>query len=187
MAKLLDVIRGLGQAAANSYDGALDEDGNPIEIGLKREDKNMYKRNMADGFKVKFAGQQMVVTYHCEALLREVHPMNQYVNKIEGVYGDIIKHLKKEYRRITGSSVTLKPVAEAKVSFQSSSRVRSWVQASKAYQIVAEAGNTEEVGKSSDEKLEDNIKKFLELSTEKRSPNDKAPENPNPSSLTTDS
>ena len=52
MAKLLDVIQGLAQAAANSYDGALDEDGNPIEIGLKREDKNMYKRNLADGFKV---------------------------------------------------------------------------------------------------------------------------------------
>ena len=38
MAKLLDVIQGLGQAAANSYDGALDEDGKPIELGLKRED-----------------------------------------------------------------------------------------------------------------------------------------------------
>ena len=48
MAKLLDVIQGLGQAAANSYDGAVDEDGKPIELGLKREDKNMYKRNMAD-------------------------------------------------------------------------------------------------------------------------------------------
>ena len=174
MAKLLDVIRGLGQAAANSYDGALDEDGNPIEIGLKREDKNMYKRNMADGFKVKFAGQQMVVTYHCEALLREVHPMNQYVNKIEGVYGDIIKHLKKEYRRITGSSVTLKPVAEAKVSFQSSSRVRSWVQASKVY-TVGNMTDVIPVGEPSEDRLEDKFKKFLEQSTDKKPQNDTRP------------
>jgi len=178
MAKLLDVIQGLAQAAANSYDGALDEDGNPIELGLKREDKNMYKRNRADGFKVRFAGHQMVVTYHAEALLKEVHPMNQYVNKVEGIYGDIIKHLKKEYKKVTGSSVSLTPVAEAKVYFQSTSRVRSWVQATKAYKIVAEAGNTEEIQKSSDDKLEDGIKKFLELSTDKKSPNDKAPANP---------
>ena len=32
-----DVFRGIAQAAANSFDGALDDDGNPIEIGLKRE------------------------------------------------------------------------------------------------------------------------------------------------------
>jgi|TARA_R110000824_G_scaffold29843_1_gene98847 hypothetical protein len=174
MAKLLDVIQGLAQAAANSYDGALDEDGKPIEIGLKREDKNMYKRNMADGFKVKFAGQQMIVTYHSEAMVKDLHPRSKYVNKVEGVYDDIIKHLKKEYKKITKSSVTLKAVAEAKVSFQSTSRVRSWVQSTKAYQIVAEADNTEELGKSSEEKIEDNIKKFMELSTDKRSPHDKA-------------
>ena len=178
MAKLLDVIQGLAQAAANSYDGALDEDGNPIELGLKREDKNMYKRNMADGFKVRFAGQQMIVTYHSEALIKELHPMNQYVNKIEGVYGDIIKHLKKEYKKVTNSGVTLKAIAEAKVDFQSTSRVRSWVQATKAYQIVAEAGNTEEVGVASEDRLEDNIKKFMELSTGKRYPNDKAKNEP---------
>ncbi len=174
MAKLLDVIQGLGQAAANSYDGAVDEDGKPIELGLKREDKNMYKRNMADGFKVRFAGKQMVVTYHSEALLKEIHPMNQYVNKIEGVYGDIIKHLKKEYKKITGSNVTLKAVAEAKVNFQSTSRVRNWIQATKAYQIGSEEGNTEDIAKSSEDKMEDGIKKFLDLSTDKKSPNDKA-------------
>ena len=45
-AENLEVLRGLAQAAADSYDGAMDEDGNAIEIGLKREDKNQYKRNM---------------------------------------------------------------------------------------------------------------------------------------------
>ena len=63
MAKILDVIQGLAQAAANSYDGALDEDGNPIEIGLRREDKNMFKKNMADGFRVR-------ETNDCELSLR---------------------------------------------------------------------------------------------------------------------
>ena len=34
-AENLEVLRGLAQAAADSYDGAIDEDGNPVEIGLK--------------------------------------------------------------------------------------------------------------------------------------------------------
>jgi len=178
MADILNTIRGLAQAAANSYDGALDEDGKPIEIGLRREDKNMFKRNYADGFKVKFSGKQMIVSYHCEALLKDVHPINQYVNKIEGVYGDIIKHLKKEYRRINKESVTLTSLKEADVSFQSTSRVRSWVQATKVYNIGGKAEGVEEIGKSSEEKLEDGIQKFLDLATDKKAPNDKAPANP---------
>ena len=38
--KTLEVIRGLAQAAASSYDGALDKDGEPITLGLKREEGN---------------------------------------------------------------------------------------------------------------------------------------------------
>ena len=33
-----EVIRGIAQAAANAYDGALDDKGEPIKIGLKREE-----------------------------------------------------------------------------------------------------------------------------------------------------
>ena len=59
------------QAAANSYDVLMKT--KISELGLK-EDKNMYKRNMSDGFKVRFAGHQMVVTYHAEELLKEITP-----------------------------------------------------------------------------------------------------------------
>ena len=34
--KTLKVIRGIGQALANAYDGALDENGEPLLAGLKR-------------------------------------------------------------------------------------------------------------------------------------------------------
>ena len=34
----LEIIRGLAQAAGNLYDGALDNDGKPLTIGLNRED-----------------------------------------------------------------------------------------------------------------------------------------------------
>ena len=50
-AENLEVLRGLAQAAADSYDGAIDEDGNPVEIGLKREDKNHSYSQKAMGHK----------------------------------------------------------------------------------------------------------------------------------------
>ena len=36
----MEVIQGLSQAAANAYDGALDENGNSLDIGLRREEGN---------------------------------------------------------------------------------------------------------------------------------------------------
>jgi len=38
MATILEVIETINQIAHLAYDGALDEDGNPRKIGLKRED-----------------------------------------------------------------------------------------------------------------------------------------------------
>jgi hypothetical protein len=38
MATIYEIVQGLSQAAANGYDGALDENGEPVKIGLKRED-----------------------------------------------------------------------------------------------------------------------------------------------------
>ncbi len=37
MATIYEIVQGLSQAAANGYDGALDENGEPVKIGLKRE------------------------------------------------------------------------------------------------------------------------------------------------------
>ena len=34
--KVVDILRGISQAAAGMYDGATDENGEPIKIGLKR-------------------------------------------------------------------------------------------------------------------------------------------------------
>ena len=37
MATTLEIIRGLSQAAANAYDGALDENDEALKIGLNRD------------------------------------------------------------------------------------------------------------------------------------------------------
>ena len=36
----LEVFRGISQAMGHAYDGATDEKGEPIKIGLRRDDKN---------------------------------------------------------------------------------------------------------------------------------------------------
>ena len=38
MATVYEIIQGLSQAAANAYDGALDEKGEALTAGLARED-----------------------------------------------------------------------------------------------------------------------------------------------------
>ena len=44
MAEVLDIVRGISQVMANTHDGALDENGEPVKIGLKREEDvdNLY-------------------------------------------------------------------------------------------------------------------------------------------------
>jgi|TARA_B110000211_G_C13878669_1_gene464173 hypothetical protein len=179
MANINDVVKGLAQAAANAYDGALDENGDPLELGLKREKgRGIYDKAALDGFKVKFAADQMVISYQSEMNMKDMHPPNKLVNEVEARFSDILKYLKKEYKKLTKDSVSLSPIDEVNVDAQSISRVRTWIQAQKAYKIGGVEG-VDPIGQGSDkDRLEDNFKKFLELSTDKRPPNDKSKKNP---------
>ena len=175
MATILDVIKGLNQAASNAYDGY---DNMDEKIGLKREEGHpILDSRVIDGFKVKFSADQMIVTYHSEVLMKEIHPRAQFENEIERKFGDIIKYLKKEYRKVMKSSVTLSEVADADIYVQSTSRVRNFVQATKHYKIGGVEGD-EPLKKPSKESADDGIKKFLDLFSDKRPSNDKAPKNP---------
>ena len=60
MASVLDIVRGISQAAANAYDGSHDEryaaDGKARKIGLNREEGDpILDSRVMDGFKVKFS------------------------------------------------------------------------------------------------------------------------------------
>ena len=97
MSNILDIITGLNQAASNSYDAyEIDE-----EIGLKREQGHpVLDRRVIDGFRVRFAANKMIVTYQSEMRLEELHPRNRFENEIERKFADIVKYLKKEYKKI---------------------------------------------------------------------------------------
>ena len=56
---VLDVVRGISQAVSNSHDGALDENGEPVKIGLRREEEvSIYDKRVMDGFSIRLFGEK---------------------------------------------------------------------------------------------------------------------------------
>tara|TARA_R110001583_G_scaffold73952_3_gene205215 strand:+ start:149 stop:688 length:540 start_codon:yes stop_codon:yes gene_type:complete len=160
-AESLKIFQGLAQAAANAYDGAYDAEGSPLEIGLKREDGHYVNDSRTlDGFKVKFSGPTMVINYQGEIRLKEVYK-GDFEGEVTQRIEDIASFLKKEYKKITGDSVTLKSDGECHLIVQNTSRVRTWVQASRTY-IITNIKGTEAILEPSSDKLQDGFQKFLD-------------------------
>ena len=175
MATALEIARGISQVMANVHDGALDESGDPISIGLKREeDVSINDRKIMDGFKVALYGDHLCLKYHGEVFLKEVHA-NDFENDIAGMLNTCLKYLKKEYKSITGNALSLKAVDDPDIMVQSTSRIRSWVQAKQHFQINGMEG-VESVKQESEDRLDDAIKKWLAIGKDKF-PKTKKPEN----------
>jgi hypothetical protein len=173
MATTLEIINGLAQAAANAYDGALDADGEPIKIGLKREKGNpVLDKRIMDGFKVKFYGPKMCINYMSEINLKGLQA-DKLEGEIEQMIADIATYLKKEYKRITGNAVSLAKDGEVKAEIQYMNRVRCWVQAKQLFNIGGLDG-TEEIKDPSEDRVEKKFKDFLNQETDKRPSNDTA-------------
>jgi len=171
----LEIIQGLSQAASNAYDGAHDErfsyDGQSRTMGLRREEgcPIMDKRVM-DGFKVRFYGDSMILSYQSDILLKEVYS-GKFEQEIEAMLNDIKKFLQKEYRAVTGKSVKLTAKSEPNILVQSTSRVRSFVEAQQHFKI----GGIESMPilDPSVDATRDVTRKFLEQFSDKRPSNDK--------------
>jgi hypothetical protein len=178
MATTLEIIQGLAQAAANAYDGAYDDDGNLLELGMRREDGdiNLDKRTL-DGFNVVFYGNKMCLTYESEVKLREVYGKG-FETEIEQRLADITKYLKKEYRKIMGSSVSLTEEGEVDILVQTMGRHRSWVNAKKHYTLSGVEG-VAPILEPSENRVDKSWKTFLEQGgwKGKRPKNDTRPKN----------
>ena len=115
MATVYEIVQGLSQAAANAYDGALDENGEPLLVGLQREDGDpILDKRVMDGFNVRFSGNMMTLSYMSEVQLKEVYA-NGFETRVEEQIAEIAAFLKKEYRKIRGESVTLTKEGELDV------------------------------------------------------------------------
>ena len=177
MASVYDIVKGINQAAANAYDGTqvagYNADDKAIKIGLKREEGNpITDSRVMDGFSVRMSGPKLIVSYQTELPMKAIHN-TKIDQEMEEMYAKIIKFLKKEYKSITKETLSLKDEGPVHVLLQNMSRVRTWAQCEKVYTV----GNMKDViplGEPSEEKLEKNIKSFIELGgLGKRAKNDK--------------
>jgi hypothetical protein len=157
----LEIIRGISSAAASAYDGALDEEGEPIKIGLKREEGNpITDSRVMDGFKIRIDGNKLIVSYQADIKLKQVYA-TKFEDELEQTMSDIVSYLKKKYRKITKKTLKLKPLGDVDAIVQSTSRVRVFVTANKVYEIGGLEGVDDRLEKSED-RLEASFKKFLE-------------------------
>ena len=139
MATTLEIVNGISQVLANTYDGATDENGEPIKIGLKREEGHpILDSRVMDGFKVSFHAGKICIHYHSEVKLKDIYS-GTFEQDIEAMIDQIAKFLKKEYKKVTGNALTLKAEGEAKIIAQNTSRVRTWIQAHRFYTFNAAA------------------------------------------------
>ena len=162
MATTMEIVRGISQVMANSYDGALDDKGEPIKDGLIREEGHpILDSRVMDGFKVQFSGNQLIISYHAEIKLKDVYA-NGFESDLEQMIADIAKFIKKEYKKVTGNSLTLKSDGDVEAIVQETSRVRTWVQAKQCFEIGGVDSDTEAIKGESKDSVDAKFKSFIE-------------------------
>ena len=160
MATTLEIINGISQVLANSHDGALDSEGEPVKTGLKREEGNpLVDSRVMDGFSVRFNGDRLIVSYQCDCKLKDIHNKD-FESDIESMVNDVVKFLNKEFKKLTGNTLSLSEEGEIEVLAQNISRIRTTVTANKVYKL---SGDSDTNAEESKDRLDDTFKKFLDL------------------------
>ncbi len=166
-----ELVRGIKQAAANAYDGAMDKDGKPVKTGLDRESELVDHRTMRtiDGFTVKVSSpNQLCVSYHLQMMAK--HKLAALENKleeeIESRMEEIVAYLKKEFKNITGSTLTLKKLGDIKYEVEAVSMVRTNLRGSCDYEIGKMEDPQEENDQVKDA-FDKKVDKFLAVDKDK--------------------
>lgn len=160
MASVLEIVRGISQAMSNTHDGALDENGEPVKIGLRREEETpITDKRVMDGFSVRLHGDKLCLYYNSEITMKEVHAKG-FENDVNSTMADIVKYIKKEYRKAVGESLSLKQDGETDIHVQNMSRVRSWMVAKQEFKVDSYDG-VDPVTAESKDSLEKKFKDWL--------------------------
>ena len=176
MASVYEIIQGINQAAANAYDGAHEEalqaDGLARTAGLSREDGHYINaRRVMDGFKVQFHGPILRVKYQADVRIKDVKDPG-FENEIGSRLADIVKFLKKEYKAITGNTLTLTKEGDHHIFVQRISNYRTDLQAHCDYRIGGLTDVIDVNAGSDKDRLDAAIKDWLAQGPKKRPTND---------------
>jgi len=165
---MLEIIRGIAQAAANAkahpgttYKGrelgadiGLKKDADPFDMS---QNIRIRDRRLHDGFSVKFGDDHLCVIYQSDIELKELYESGKFEDEMERVMKDITSFLKKEYKSVTGNTLSLSASGEIDILVQSTSNVRSFVNAVKYYKIGGVDSTAEE-----ERTIDAKFKKFLD-------------------------
>jgi len=160
MATVEEIARGISQVMADSYDGALDCDGKPLDTGLKRGafDVKLTDKRVNDGFGLTLSGNILKINYEGEVSLKELKAKS-FESDVEQTLADVLKFVKKHYKRVTGNALKCNPVGEPNMLVQSTSRVHTWVEAQMCYEIQGMEGLPD--NPSGEDLLDKSIRNFL--------------------------
>jgi hypothetical protein len=171
MAELMDVIKGISQVMAQTYDGARDENGQPIKAGLRREKVAPLTScdcRLLDGFRARVTHHAdkdgsfpcLIVSYQSELKLEEAH--NPKLGEdVEDHIAEALKYLKKEFKKVTGKELTVEKYGDVKMLVEEMSRIRIFVTAQCHYKI-----NNVDMPKLEDQKdveRSEHLQKWLKL------------------------
>jgi hypothetical protein len=136
---VLDVLRTISSICSKyGYDGAFDEKGEPIDIGLDRDLGHPIKDSrVVDGFKVRFGGPYLYITYQGEVNLKDLHrngPKN-FEDEIERKFKNISSFIKKEYGKMKMGRLRLKDQGPSNTRIQRISNYRNFCTSIKSYLI----------------------------------------------------
>ena len=135
MATTLEIIDCISQVLANTYDGALDESGEPVKIGLRREEGNpLIDQRVMDGFGASVSGDRLHIKYHAEIPLKEVHS-NGFEGEMESMVESVKSFIQKEFKKIKKSALSLSEPSEVDVLVEYISRIRCSVKVHKCWEI----------------------------------------------------
>jgi hypothetical protein len=145
MAELMDVIKGISQVMAQTYDGARDEKGEPIKAGLRREEVSAFTScecRLLDGFKARVTHHAakdgsfpcLIMSYQSELKLEEAHSPKLGEN-VEEHIAEALKYLKKEFKKVTGKELSVEKYGDINMLVEETSKIRVFVTAQCHYKI----------------------------------------------------
>lgn len=176
MATVMEIIQGLSQVAAGTYDGAKDSEGKQKQTGLKRDQEvAISDKRVIDGFTIKMhSGNKMCVAYTTEVLAADLlASKGKYEDMLLDNVADIVSYIKKEFRKVTGQSISLKEIKKTKPEFEylQTSRIRTEAKVMVDYEIAG-LPSVEDEKDPFRERAIKSMEKWLTLSSDKRPEND---------------
>jgi len=136
---VLDVLRTISSICSKyGHDGALGDDGKPIDFGLDRDLGDPIKDSrVMDGFKVRFGGPYLYITYQGAVNLKDIHRRGgkDFEDDIERKFKRVSSFIKEEYGKMKMGRLRLKDEGPSDTRIQRISNYRNFCTSIKRYLI----------------------------------------------------